>query len=338
MLKTYDVHAHVVPTSLLDRLAKDGGRCGVSLVEDGGRTKIAVGQESSGAPRTDLVDLTARLDTMDRTGVDVQILSAWIALTAYTLPADQGAAWTRLFNESMAETVGGHPDRFLGLGTVPLQDGEAAAAELRYAVQQLGMVGAQIATTVAGMELDDPVLAPFWAAAEELRCIVVIHPDQVLPGREKPRYVLGNFVGNAAETTIAAAHLVYGGVLERHPDLRVVLVHGGGYAPYQAGRMDHGYQSEPRLTDKRLTRLPSDYLRLLYFDTVTHSPDVMRFLLDFAGPGHVVLGSDYPFEMGEADPVGAIQRLPGLAAADQEQIVSGNLARLVAEVRHGGSS
>src|SRR5665811_1807370 len=158
---------------------------------------------------------------------------------------------------------------------------------------------------------DSPALAPFWAAAEELRCIVVIHPDQVLPGREKPRYVLGNFVGNAAETTIAAAHLVFGGVLERHPDLRVCLVHGGGYAPYQAARMDHGYQAEPRLVDKRLSRTPSDYLRMLYYDTVTHSPEVMRFLLDFAGPEHVVLGSDYPFEMGEADPVGSIQRVPG---------------------------
>src|SRR5680860_242266 len=231
MPTTYDVHAHVVPTGLLDRLAKDGGRCGVTAIEEGGRTKIAVGQESAGVPRPDLVDEEARLATMDRTGVDVQLLSAWIALTGYTLPPEQGVAWTRLFNEALAETAAGHPDRFLGLCTVPLQAGEGAATELRYAVQQLGMVGAQIATTIAGLELDDPALAPFWAAAEELRCIVVIHPDQVLPGREKPRYVLGNFVGNAAETTIAAAHLVFGGVLERHPDLRVCLVHGGGYAP-----------------------------------------------------------------------------------------------------------
>jgi aminocarboxymuconate-semialdehyde decarboxylase len=333
MSKTYDVHAHLVPTSLLDRLAKDGGQCGVTLAEDGGRTKIILGQETAGSPRPDLVDEKARLETMDRTGVDVQLISAWIALTGYTLPTEQGAAWSRLFNESMAETVAGHPDRYLGLCTVPLQSGEAAAAELRYAVQQLGMVGAQIATTVAGLELDDPGLEPFWAAAEELRSIVVIHPDQVLPGRDKPRYVLGNFVGNAAETTIAAAHLVYGGVLERHPDLRVCLVHGGGYAPYQAGRMDHGYQAEPRLVDKRLSRLPSDYLRMLYFDTVTHSPDVMRFLVDFAGAGHVVLGSDYPFEMGEADPVGSIQRVPGLPEAEQQQILSGNLERLVADVR-----
>jgi aminocarboxymuconate-semialdehyde decarboxylase len=330
----YDVHAHVVPTSLLDRLAKDGGRCGVTLVEEGGRWKIAVGAEAPGPVRPDLVDMDARLSSMDRAGVDVQLLSAWIALTAYPLPAHQGVAWARLFNEAMAETVAAHAGRFLGLCTVPLQAPEEAAAELRHAVQRLGMVGVQIATTVAGLELDDPSLAPFWATAEKLRCVVLIHPDQVLPGRDNPRYVLGNFVGNAAETTIAAAHLVFGGVLERHPDLRVCLVHGGGYAPYQAARMDHGYRAEPRLVDRRLSRLPSDYLRKLYFDTVTHSPEVMRFLVDFAGAGQVVLGTDYPFEMGEADPVASIQRVPGLQERERHQILEENVERLVAEVRH----
>lgn len=334
----YDVHAHVVPASVTDRLAGDGGRCGVTLTDDGGKLRITVGEEASGQVRPDLLDLDARLTAMDGAGVDVQLLSAWIALTAYTLPAEQGVAWTRLFNDAMAETVASHPDRFRGLGTVPLQAGEEAAAELRRAVQHLGLVGAQIATTVAGNELDDPAFEPFWAAAEQLRCIVVIHPDQVLPGRDKPRYVLGNFVGNAAETTIAAAHLVFGGVLERHPDLRVCLVHGGGYAPYQAARMDHGWESEPRLVDRRLSELPSAYLRRFYFDTVTHSPEVMRFLLDFAGVGQVVMGTDYPFEMGEADPVGLVRSVPGLSEDEQRQILEGNLERLVSEVRHGDAS
>jgi aminocarboxymuconate-semialdehyde decarboxylase len=147
--------------------------------------------------------------------------------------------------------------------------------------------------------------------------------------------VLNNFVGNAAESTIAAAHLVFGGVLERHPDLRICLVHGGGYAPYQAGRMDHGYVAEPRLVDKRLSRPPSDYLRRLYYDTVTHSPAVLRFLLDFAGAEHVVLGSDYPFEMGTADPVGSLGEVPGLHEQERRLILEGNLHRLLADVRRG---
>jgi aminocarboxymuconate-semialdehyde decarboxylase len=330
---TYDVHAHVVPKTLLDRLAGEGA-AGLTLTEEAGRVRIAIGDGPATPVRGDMVNVDDRLAVMDRTGIDVQILSAWIALTAYTLPAEQGTQWCRLFNETMAETVDSRPDRFRGLGLAPLQDGQAAAAELRHAVRRLGLVGVEIATTFAGKELDDPGLEPFWVAAEELRCIVLVHPDQVLPGRDRPRYVLGNFVGNAAETTIAAAHLVFGGVLERHPDLRICLVHGGGYVPYQAGRMDHGYRAEPRLDDKRLSGLPSDHLRRFYFDTVTHAPEVTRFLLDFAGTGQVVVGSDYPFEMGEADPIGALRRVPGLQEADRQRIVEGNLARLVAEVRH----
>ena len=281
----YDVHAHVVPISLTDRLSADGGRCGVTAADDDGRLRIAVGDDGGTPVRPDLLDVDARLSAMDRAGVDVQLLSAWIALTAYTLPDEQGIAWSRLFNETMAETVASRPDRFRGWppcrcrqATQPLPSWSTPSATL-------GMVGVQIATTVAGRELDDDLFAAFWAAAERLRAIVVIHPDQVLPGRPRSRYVLSNFVGNAAETTIAASHLVFGGVLERHPDLRVCLVHGGGYAPYQAARMDHGYEAEPRLVDRRISQPPSHYLRKFYFDTVTHSPEVTRFLIDFAGAG-----------------------------------------------------
>ena len=133
-------------------------------------------------------------------------------------------------------------------------------------------------------------------------------PRPSAAGRPNPRFMLSNFVGNAAETTIAAAHLVFGGVLQRHPDLRICLVHGGGYLPYQAARLDHGYEQEPRLVDRRIDRPPSHYLRRMYYDTVTHSPEVIRFLVDFAGHDRVVLGTDYPFEMGERDPLGLLQR------------------------------
>jgi aminocarboxymuconate-semialdehyde decarboxylase len=331
---SYDVHAHVVPQQLLDALARNDGRSGVTLTRQGGTARISVAGGAAGPVRDDMLDVGARLAAMDRAGVDVQLLSAWIGLTGYGLPVEHAVPWTRMFNEALAETVGEHPDRFLGLCLVPLQAPVEAADELRHAVRRLGMVGVEIATTIHGKELDDPGLEPFWQAAEELRCFVLIHPDQVLPGRREVRYVLNNFVGNAAESTIAAAHLVFGGVLERHPDLRVCLVHGGGYAPYQAGRMDHGYVAEPRLVDKRLSLLPSDYLRRLYYDTVTHSPAVLRFLLDFAGAEHVVLGSDYPFEMGEADPVESLRRVPDLQEPERRLIEEGNLQRLLADVRH----
>ena len=152
---TYDIHAHVVPESLVRRLDASGSRAGAAGRMESGRLLVAVGERPEVRVRPDLLDVDARLTAMDAAGVDVQLLSAWIALTAYELPDAQGIAWSRLFNEALAETVDSHPDRFRGLATVPMQAGEAAAAELTYAVRELGMVGVQIATTVDGRELDD---------------------------------------------------------------------------------------------------------------------------------------------------------------------------------------
>ena len=327
-----DVHAHAIPSQVVEALRRDDGRCGVTVGVDDGGDVIFVGERKAGAVRRNLVDMPARLAAMDEAGIDLQIVASWIGIAAYDLPSAQGRRWARLFNESLGEMIAEHPGRFLGLCTVPLQDGEGAAAELKRAVAA-GMVGAEIATTVDGTELDDPSLEAFWATAEELQCLVVLHPDLSLPGRKDARYFLNNLVGNGAETTIAVSHLLFGGVLERHPDLRLCLVHGGAHLPYQAGRLDHGYRAAPNLTAKHTSQLPSDQLKRLYYDTVTHSPEVLRFLLDFAGPEHVVLGSDYPFEMGQPDPVNFVRGLPGLSADDADRILSANLQGLLDGIR-----
>jgi len=280
-----------------------------------------------------LMDLPRRIAAMDAAGVDVQVLSSWIDLTAYALEPDAGSRYARMFNESLAATVATAPDRFRALATVPLQAPARAAAELRHAVTSLGLVGAEIATTVDGRELDDPELAPFWSAAEELRAIVVVHPYASLAGRNVSRYNLNNLVGNPAESTIAVAHLVHGGVLERHPELRVVLVHGGGFAPYQMGRWDRGYAAAADGAEANLNRPPSEWLRQMWFDTVLHSPASLRFLLDAVGIEQVVLGSDYPFRMGDPEPVATVRAVAGLEGKDLERVLSGNLATLLEEVR-----
>jgi aminocarboxymuconate-semialdehyde decarboxylase len=303
---TYDVHAHCVPADLADEL---------------------------GPVRPDLADVDARLKAMDEAGVDVQLLSPWVDLTHYELDAAQGERHARRFNEALAATIGEHPDRFTGLGTVPLQAPERAAEELRHAVGDLGMAGAEIATTVAGRELDDRDLDPFWAAAAELRCLVLLHPLHSLAGRGVQRYFLGNLVGNPAESTVAIAHLVLGGVLERFGDLRICVVHGGGFLPYQAGRLDRGYRAKSELTAGNITAPPSEALRRLYYDTVLHAPQQLEWLLDFAGPEHVVLGTDYPFEMGDPDPLGTIAAVPGLDDRQRHLIAEGNVHRLLEEIR-----
>lgn len=302
-----DVHAHVVPPAVLPELERHDLRP---------------------LPDAALADVDGRLRAMDAAGVDVQLVSTWVGLLGYGLPADRAASWSRLVNAGLAELAAAHPDRLRPLAHVPLQDPDAAADALSDAVGSLGMVGAEIGTTVDGAELDDPSLEPFWAAAEALRCLVLVHPDRALPGRRRPRHRLANTVGNAAETTVAGASLACGGVLERHPDLRICLVHGGGYLPWQAGRLDRGHA----VGASPLPHAPSHYLRRLYYDTVVHSPAALRFLLDFAGPEHVVLGSDHPFAMGDPDPVGTLRSTPGLTAAEFALVSGGNAERLLTAV------
>lgn len=329
-----DVHAHCVPVGVVETLRRDGGRYGIEIVEEDGKRFAVVdgldGKARTGPIRDNLSSMEQRLAAMDAAGVDVQVLSTWMDMTAYALPADAGRRYARMFNEALAATAAEAPGRFEAMCTVPLQDPAAAADELRYAVGSLGMVGAEIATTVNGRDLDDPALAPFWEAAEELGCLVLLHPYASLAGRGVSRHFLGNLVGNPAESTIALGHLVFGGVLERHPRLRLCMVHGGGFAPYQLGRWDHAYARDARGAATHLTRSPGEWLREVLFDTVVHSPVALRFLLDVVGSDRVVLGTDHPFEMGDSDPLGLVRAVPGIDEATVAAVAAGNLQRVLA--------
>lgn len=328
--QTIDVHAHCVPIDVIDTLRADGGRHGIEITQQDGRyAALIAGRVQTRPMFPALSDLPRRLAAMDAAGVDVQVLSSWIDLTAYALEAAAGARYARMFNEALAATAATAPDRFRVLATVPLQTPDAAAAELRHAVGTLGHVGVEIATTVDGLELDDEGLEPFWAAAEELRCLVVVHPYASLAGRGVSRYNLGNLIGNPAETTIALGHLVFGGVLERHPGLQVCLVHGGGFAPYQVGRWDRGFRTNAEGAAANLTRSPGEWLQQLYFDTVLHSSQSLRHLIDTVGVGQVVLGSDYPFMMGDPEPLAVVDAVAGLSEDDREMIMHGNLAAVL---------
>jgi aminocarboxymuconate-semialdehyde decarboxylase len=331
--RSIDVHAHCVPVGVIETLLAEGGRYGIELAEQNGRYAALIGgrvQTRDILPS--LSDLPRRLAAMDVAGVDVQLIASWIDLTAYSLDAATGVRYSRMFNEGLAATVAEAPERFRALATVPLQAPKEAAEELRHAIAGLGHVGVEIATTVDGRELDDPDLGPFWAAAEELRAVIVVHPYASLAGRNVSRYGLDNLIGNPAETTIALGHLLFGGVFERHRDLRMVLVHGGGFAPYQIGRWDRGFSTGARGAAEHLTTAPGGWLGRLYFDTVLHSALSLRHLVDVVGARHVVMGSDYPFVMGEPQPVRSLDAVPGLGDGDRELILAGNLAALLDEV------
>ncbi len=330
----WDIHAHGVPAKLVHALERNGADLGATLLTTpAGRVLEFADGERTAVMRDDIIDLGTRLRRMDDAGIGGQVVAPWIDLCAYGLDRVIGARFSRAVNTHLAEMVSAHPDRLAALATVPLQDPPAAAAELRFAVQELGMMGVQIGTTVGNKDLHDPLFEEFWKAAEDLHCIVLLHPHQGgLAGRAETPYFMGNLIGNPSESTIAVGSLVFGGVLERFPDLVVVAVHGGGFVPWQSARWDHGYNVLPGLTAANLTRPPSEYLARIYYDTVLHDPQKVRELVEWAGVHQVVLGSDYPFPMGDSHPLDSLAALSDLDEASRSAIVGGTVRALISGV------
>lgn len=326
----YDVHAHCIPPSFRKWLEESGRDHGLAVIEESGGTCVRFADlYTTGPLRDSLGDMSARIEDMDRMGVDVQLLAGWIDLTGYDLDPHNAEGYARAHNESLAEHASLHTDRFLPLATLPLQNPSAAAAELGRAMTELGMVGAQIATTVGAEWLDRSPLDEVWEAAAELGAFVVLHPMAPLTGVSLDRYFMSNTVGRPAETTIALAGLIFSGVFDRHPGLQMCAVHGGGFVPFQIGRLNRGYEAKPELAAKQISRLPGDYLSRLYVDTVVHDAGVLRFLIDSLGADHILLGTDYPFEMGEDDPVGLVESVAGIEPDQKQAILAGNVERIL---------
>ena len=277
-----------------------------------------------------LSDIDLRLKEMDRAGIDIQAVSPAPNQTYYWTDPGQGAELARMVNERIAQIVAKWPDRFVGLGTVPLQDPDLAVSELIHSVKTLGLRGIEINGNVNGMDLTDGrlMLGKFFSKVEELGVILFMHPTGYTQGERLLDHYFNNVIGNPLETTVAASHLIFDGVMERHPKLKIVLPHGGGYLAHYWARMDHAYSARP---DCRVSikRKPSSYLEKFYFDTITFSPDMLRHLIDRFGADHVVLGTDYPFDMGVEDPVGFIAKVPGISSSEKKQIEGLNAAGLL---------
>jgi aminocarboxymuconate-semialdehyde decarboxylase len=329
-VKAIDFHCHFIPPDLVERIRADGASHSISIGSKNGKEIVSfAGRDATQPFPRGMTDLDDRLKWMDESRVDVQVLSAWMDFSAYVLDPEDGRWLARSLNELTMEAIAPHGDRFRAMAAVPLQAPEVAVEELRYAIDELGMVAVEIATSVVDSELDDPALDPFWIAAQELGVVVLIHPYASLGNERLGSYFLSNIVGNPAEETVAAAHLIYGGVLERFPDLKVCLTHGGGFLPYQIGRQDRGFAARSDVTAKKLTSEPSTFLRRFFYDTVVHDPDALKFLVERVGSDRVVLGSDYPFPMGDPDPVGTVDK-----ASFQPDVVSAILSGTIAPHIH----
>lgn len=269
-----------------------------------------------------------RIERMDAMGIDVQGLATFVSEYFYWTPAALGRELSRRQNDHLAEVVADHPDRFVGLGaTVPLQDIEAAIAEAERA-RDLGFRGLQIGGTVDGHNLDEPRYRPFWRAVTELDLAVILHPSGYPEGERLGDYFLTNCIGNPLETMVAATRLIFSGLFEELPDLRLVLLHGGGYLPFYCSRADHTWKVRPETRVHIPNHPPSHYMQRLYYDTMVFQPLYLRHLIEIVGTDRVMVGTDFPFDMSETDPLGLVKATEGLTTVDRQAITGGNARRV----------
>ena len=318
---TIDVHAHTVPLDHIERLKSIAPQLAPKIELDGGMCWFVYpdGRRSGPMP-VGMYDTEARLADMDTMGVTMQALSVPPPHFNYHVDKALGAAAAASHNDAMVAMATAHPDRFVVLATLPMQDPELAVLELNRVSSMTGVVGVELSTNVAGTNLDAEWLDPIWAALANAGLPIVLHPHDVVEGggRMKEHY-LHNFVGNPTDTTLAAGSLMFGGVLSRHPRLRFGLLHGGGFLPYQIGRFDHGWSVRPE-PKKHCAVKPSSLLKHFWFDTLAHDDLSLDLLLRRMGADKVFLGSDYPFDMADMDPVGTATRVIGAGKPELEKV------------------
>ena len=301
---TIDVHSHVGVPRAAELVKPHLQAASMPLVAfaDAATRSLNQKQEADIVARSSLDQRLADLDAM---GLDMQVVKPPPPQCYYAVPLEVAVAAARVVNDGIAEFVAQRPDRLKGFGTVPMPDGSEAARELERCATELGFKGVQILTNVNGRELSDPAFAPFWRKAEELGMLVVIHPNGFTEASRLSRFYFNNVIGNPLETTIALHYLIFDGVLERHPNLKILAVHGGGYLASYSGRIDHAWGARSD-SHGDLPHPPTTYLRRIYFDTVVFTPHQLRELVRLYGADHILMGTDYPFDMADYDPVGHV--------------------------------
>lgn len=326
-MRTIDVHAHLLPPSAMKALGADARWYGstIELGDRGNPVLVTNGRRRALGADSHLIDLDGRIAEMDRLRVDTQMLSLVPLLFGYDLAPKDAVSLARDTNDEIAGYVRDRPGRFIGLASLPLQDVDAAIAEMERTAAMPEFAGIELGTNVNGTSWDDPSLFPVLDAAERLDRFVFYHPCDPRARDVLQPYYSRNLIGNPLETTMLVASLIFGGVLDRLPTLRLALAHGGGYATFAIGRFDHGRRVRPET--QGMADVPSDYLRRFFVDALVHSPTTVRYLVDVMGIDHVVMGSDFPADMGPVDPVGEIERNELLDDDEKAAILGANLVR-----------
>jgi aminocarboxymuconate-semialdehyde decarboxylase len=326
-----DAHAHILTEETMKLLAQETPAVAPGLK--------AMGDENyeltiAGVPYRPFplggFDIEQRFKDMKASDVDMQVLSNTPQTFFYNQDAGLTAAASVIQNDQIAKHIRDHPRSFYGLATLPMQAPKAAADELERAIGTLGLKGMQIGSNINGKNLDEPAFEPVWQVANEHSAFCMIHPNNVAGADRLRNYYLQNLIGNPLDTTIAAACLVFGGVIERFPNIRFFMVHGGGFAPYQAGRWQHGWHVRPE-PQRHLKEPPAETIRTLYWDTILHGRPQLEFLVKEFGAAHIMLGSDYPYDMGTFECARQVKAL-SVPELDKLTMLNGLVQKLLAGV------
>ena len=327
-VKAIDGHRHTVLKEAIAAASKVNPIKSTHLYPSGLDARSEeVNRSKGGVWDRKMGDLAENLADLNAAGMDMGVLQPTQTMFFYWAEAAAAAELARMVNEFTASEVGKRPGQWVGLATLPLQDTELAVRELTHAVKDLGLKGVAMGSNVNGRGFDEEAFLPFFAKVEELGVPIFIHPTNPAGVERIRNYYLANFIGLPVESTITAAHLVFGGVLDRFPKLKICLSHAGGVLPFLVGRLEHGQAERPESQD-HCQHPFSYYLKNFYVDTITFRPDTLRFVLGLMPPGHVFLGTDYPYDMADIDPVGSVKA----AVEDKGQqnlILGGNLAAVL---------
>lgn len=329
--KRVDVHSHVLPLEMVEAI-RERPRDYQMRVEGAAGTELFIRDDRHSTPvYAEFHDADAKVEGMDRKGIDISVISVTPVVFFYWLDAAAGLEAARLMNDGIARMVAKRPDRLRGMATLPLQDPDAAVAELERVAREHGFRSVELGCRVRGDLVSEPRFRPVLRRAQELGVFVFAHPYVV--GMLPPDlgcYYLGNLAGLPFDTALMAAHLMFGGALDELPALKLVLAHGGGHLPYQIGRLAHGHKVRQEAR-AHTSRTPLELLRRFYFDALTHDADALRFLVGKVGADRVTIGTDAPFDMAEEDPVAMIEALPDLSDRQRDQILGLNALALLGE-------
>ena len=326
---TVDIHCHVL-TVQVERLVADRPEKQAepaAQLRMYGAESVEYNRKLFAGLMPQLTDIGERLRRMDAMGVDVQVISPSPNQYYYWADVDLAKQIVATQNEHIASLCAAQSDRLRGLGNVALQHPELSVEQLKDCMGKYGLHGVEISSACNGQEFSDSRFDRFWSKAEELGCLLFIHPLGTSLAERVNCHYLGNIIGQPIETTIALSHLIFGGVLDRHPRLKICAAHGGGYLPSYVGRSDHGFAVRPEAA--KIKHKPSEYLERIYFDSLVYTPEGLRHLIEEVGAAHILLGTDYPFDMGAYEPHKFLAAVPGLTEQQREQILGGNAARLL---------